>query len=337
MDTLLNLFEGDWLPYVFAFLLGFSLLVYIILDGYDLGVGILSMGAGNEEKDKMISSIAPFWDANETWLVLGGGLMLVGFPLAQGIVFQSLYIPVAIMLTGLILRGVSFDFRSKVPQEKKRRWDLSFMAGSLITVLAQGYMLGVYMMGFAPGGKTIFFGCLVSLLAVAAVCLVGGGWLLMKTEGELQHKARYWTEKSLLALVVLMVIAGILTYGTGVGVHERWIEKGGSWIMGVFVLIGLVFAGMYAFLRKNRATPQKRCWIPFALTVLLFILNFSVLAYTFYPWIIMDKLSLAEAAAARDSLMIVLVGTLITLPVLITYTIVVYRIFHGKVRNVSYE
>lgn len=337
MDTLLNLFDGDWLPNIFAFLLGFSVLVYICLDGYDLGVGILSIRVNDGDKDKMIASIAPFWDANETWLVLAGGLMLVGFPMAQGIVFQQLYIPIAVMLIGLVLRGVSFDFRGKVPPVRKKRWDWSFFIGSLMTVLAQGYMLGIYTLGFAPGWKSVLFGLLAGCLAVAAVCVIGGGWLLMKTEGELQLRASRWTRVSLVYFALLMLVLGLAAPWLSEPIYTRWFGSG----LYAFILFPVIIAAftviMYLFLRKNGNNPEKRCWIPYFMTVAIFILGFAALSMTFYPWIVMDNIHLVDAAASRDSLMIVLVGTVITMPLLIGYTIVAYRIFHGKVDKISYE
>ena len=140
----------DWdtlLPLVFAGLMGLSILIYVVLDGFDLGIGILFAGANDDEKDVMISAIGPFWDANETWLVLAVGLLLVAFPIAHGIILTALYIPVFLLLVGLILRGVAFDFRAKVPQRRKYRWNFLFMAGSLLAALAQGYMLGIYVLG----------------------------------------------------------------------------------------------------------------------------------------------------------------------------------------------
>src|SRR5688572_17383596 len=140
--------SADALPVVFAGLMGLSILLYVILDGYDLGVGILMSRARPDEKDLMIASIGPFWDANETWLVLGIGLLLVAFPIAHGIILSTLYLPVALLLAGLILRGVAFDFRAKAQQTHKRSWDWAFFGGSLLAALSQGYMLGLYIVGF---------------------------------------------------------------------------------------------------------------------------------------------------------------------------------------------
>ena len=165
--------NGKWLPYTFAGLMGLAILIYAILDGYDLGVGMLSDSANEKEKDRMIASIGPFWDANETWLVLGVGLMLVAFPSAHGVVLTELYLPVAVLLFGLIFRGVAFDFRAKVSYQKKWRWNLAFYFGSLLSALSQGYMLGAYIMGFEDSPLATLFAILTALAVASGYCLIG--------------------------------------------------------------------------------------------------------------------------------------------------------------------
>ena len=172
--------DGSWMAYVFALLMGLAMLIYAILDGYDLGVGMLIHGNTHQEKDTMIASIGPFWDANETWLILGVGLLLVAFPAAHGIILTELYFPVAIMLFGLIFRGVAFDFRVKAPSQQKWRWDAKFFYGSLITALAQGYMLGAYIVGFQSGWASTLFSILIALSVASAYCLIGACWLIIK-------------------------------------------------------------------------------------------------------------------------------------------------------------
>jgi cytochrome d ubiquinol oxidase subunit II len=184
--------NGQWLPLAFAGLMGLAMLIYAVLDGYDLGVGMLMKAATDEEKDVMIASIGPFWDANETWLVLGVGLLLVAFPLAHGIILSNLYLPVALMLIGLIMRGVAFDFRAKAKAGHKHAWNNAFFGGSLLTALAQGYMLGSYILGFEKSYNAFGFSMLVGICVAAGYCLIGSSWLIMKTEHELQRKAVHW-------------------------------------------------------------------------------------------------------------------------------------------------
>jgi len=180
---------NDWLPLAFAALMGVSILIYVVLDGFDLGVGLLSPLESGPERDVMVGSVGPFWDANETWLVLAVGLLLVAFPVAHGMILTALYLPATLMLIGLILRGVAFEFRAKVPSARKWFWDRAFFAGSALAALTQGYMLGVYILGLDQSPAGIAFGLLTALCLAAAYALIGAAWLVAKTEGALQRRA----------------------------------------------------------------------------------------------------------------------------------------------------
>ena len=181
-----------WLPEIFLALMGLAMLAYVVLDGFDLGVGILLPGGDDAQKDTMIASIGPFWDANETWLVLGVGILLIAFPMAHGVILSSLYLPVTIMLIALILRGVAFDFRVKARAKHKHLWDRSFFAGSALAALSQGFMLGAYILGFEWSVANFAFASLIGVCLLAGYALLGATWLLMKAEGELQRKAVRW-------------------------------------------------------------------------------------------------------------------------------------------------
>ncbi|KMK66381.1 cytochrome oxidase subunit II [Puniceibacterium sp. IMCC21224] len=181
-----------WLPFVFGALMGLSILIYVVLDGFDLGVGVLLPLADDAEKDRMIASIGPFWDANETWLVLAIGLLLVAFPAAHGDILTALYLPVALMLMGLILRGVAFEFRAKAPERWKPLWNHAFFTGSLITALCQGLMLGMYIMGLDWTLFHVGFATLTAVFLTVAYSFIGATWLILKTEGALQRKAANW-------------------------------------------------------------------------------------------------------------------------------------------------
>ena len=211
-----------WLPVIFAGLMGLSILLYVILDGYDLGVGMLTRLEKDENRDLMVASIGPFWDANETWLVLGIGLLLVAFPLAHGLILTQLYLPVVLMLVALILRGVSFEFRAKAPPEYKHRWDHAFFAGSLVTALCQGYMLGAYVLGFDQSLAAVLFCLLAALGLVAGYVFVGACWLIYKVEGELQKRAVRWAEVSLWATAMAMAIISIATPLLSERIFNRW-------------------------------------------------------------------------------------------------------------------
>ncbi|RZA00534.1 MAG: cytochrome d ubiquinol oxidase subunit II, partial [Moraxellaceae bacterium] len=184
--------EAYWLPVIFIGLMGLAFFLYAILDGYDLGVGILLPKDSEAHRDMMIASIGPFWDANETWLVLGTGVLLIAFPQAHSLVLYNLYLPIAAMLIGLILRGVSFDFRAKAPEDHKAVWDNTFKAGSIIATLSQGYMLGSYVMSFEQSLPAYLFSALSAICVTAGYSFIGAAWLVFKTEGELQVRAARW-------------------------------------------------------------------------------------------------------------------------------------------------
>ena len=186
------------LPLVFAILMGVAILAYVVLDGFDLGVGMLLPAAHAGEQNRMVNSIGPFWDANETWLVLGIGILLVAFPVAHGVVLQALYLPVVAMLVGLMLRGVAFEFRMKAVGWHRELWNWLFWFGSFLASLAQGIMLGRYITGFAPGFGYFFFALLVGAGLCGGYVLLGATWLILKTEGELQRKAIAWARWGLL-------------------------------------------------------------------------------------------------------------------------------------------
>jgi cytochrome bd ubiquinol oxidase subunit II len=334
MDILSN---GQWLPVVFVALMGVAVLAYVILDGYDLGVGLLMSRATDAEKDKMIASIGPFWDANETWLVLGIGILLVAFPLAHGVILTALYLPTALMLGGLILRGVSFDFRAKAKAHHKHLWDKTFMVGSLLAALSQGYMLGAYIMGFEKSLAAFGFGLLTGICLAAGYALVGAGWLIMKTEGDLQRKAIRWARFGLWGTALGMIAVSAATPLISERIFAKWFT-----FPEIFLLlpIPLATAGLIVMLelvlRKLPRPKDRYCWVPFAGSVGLFVLGFHGLAYSFYPYLVPDQLTIWQAASAPESLMIILVGALVVLPCILGYSVYAYRVFWGKVRELEY-
>lgn len=330
--------NGAWLPLIFAFLMGLAMLIYAVLDGYDLGVGVLISGASDDEKDIMIASIGPFWDANETWLVLGVGILLVAFPMAHGLILTSLYLPVAIMLIGLILRGVAFDFRAKAKAKHKNAWNRAFFAGSLITAVAQGYMLGSYILGFEHSLAAAVFSAFVGLCVAAGYALIGAGWLIMKTEGDLQRKAVRWARMSLWITVAGIGVVSLTTPMVSERIFDKWFTMPNLiFLAPIPVVTGLLILFLDRVLAQLPKPQDRHAWVPFASTIGIYVLCFLGLAYSFYPYIVPDQLHIVDAASAPESLIIILVGALIVLPVLIGYTFVVYKIFHGKTRDLSYD
>ncbi len=222
MHTLTTLSGEEWLPVIFLGLMALAMLAYVVLDGYDLGVGILARYAADEQKDVMIASIGPFWDANETWLVLGIGILLVAFPVAHGVILTALYLPVALMLAGLILRGVAFDFRVKAHAHHKPLWNLAFHAGSVIAACAQGVMLGRYVVGFGGEAAHWLFALFCGVALPAGYALLGAGWLVIKTEGELQRRAIVWAHRSLWLTGAGIAAVSAVTPLVSARIFDKW-------------------------------------------------------------------------------------------------------------------
>ncbi len=337
---MLTLF-GDpnvWLPLTFAGLMGFAILVYVVLDGYDLGVGLLLAGASPAEKDRMIASIGPFWDANETWLVLAVGLLLVAFPVAHGVILSTLYVPVAVMLLGLILRGVAFEFRQKVSAERKGAWNAAFFTGSLMTALAQGYMLGRYVMGLEPGVVAEAFAALTAICVACGYAFIGSAWLIHKTEDELQLKAVRWARRSLWFVALGFVAISLASPLASPRIFAKWFALPEFILLAPLPLTAAaVFAATALILRRLPTTDDALNWAPFAGGVVLFALAFTGLAYSFYPYVVPDRITLFEAASAPESLAIILVGTLVIMPVILAYTAIAYVVFRGKATDLRYD
>lgn len=331
----------DALPVIFMALMGLAMLAYVVLDGYDLGVGMLlpwgGRGAGSEaDQDRMIASIGPFWDANETWLVLGVGVLLIAFPKAHGMVLSALYLPVALMLLGLTLRGVAFEFRVKAPAGHKRLWNRAFFVGSGLAAVSQGWMLGRYITGFAEGwGYTAFAG-VIGLLLPAAYVLLGASWLIMKTEGTLQRHAVRWAKRAWPAVVIGMGLVSLATPIVSATVRERWFQMPEFIaLLPVPLMTLLALAGARAILNSHRVLG-KVCWLPFVLTVMVFLLGALGLAYSLYPYVVMDRLTIWQAASAPESLAVIGVGCLIAVPAIAGYTVFAYRVFWGKAGELRY-
>ena len=333
----MNMTWAEILPLIFLAVMGLALLAYVILDGYDLGVGLLLPLADEGQKDTMIASIGPFWDANETWLVLGVGVLLVAFPFAHGLVLQALYLPVAVMLIGLILRGVAFDFRVKAPLQYKAFWNKAFFAGSLLASTSQGWMLGSYITGFEPGLLGLAFSLGIAITLPAAYILLGAGWLIMKTDGELQERAVHWARRVLWPMGVALVAISAATPLVNPAVVQKWFG-----VPEVFALLPVPLTCAIAFFAVRWVVTHPNVvkagygWVVFAATVLIFVLAFFGLSYSIYPDIVIGRMTVWEAAIGTEALTVIFVGVAITLPVIIAYTIFMYRVFWGKARDLTY-
>lgn len=334
-----------WLPLIFSGLMGLAMLLYVVLDGYDLGVGIWLAAAEPEEKDLMIASIGPFWDANETWLVLGVGILLVAFPLAHGVILGGLYLPVAAMLIGLTLRGVAFDFRVKVRAQHKQRWDRAFFAGSLLASLAQGVMIGQLITGFDHGPVALAFSAFIGVCLASGYALLGAGWLLIKTEGALQARAVRWAQRA--AWLTAAGIAGIsvATPLMSRTIFEKWFALPQFFaLLPIPLMAAAVFALLMIFLARLRIDTERKktrglrrwAWAPFAASVALFVIAFFGLAYSLFPYLVIDRIGIWDAASSPETLRVVLIGVAVVLPAILGYTVYSYRVFWGKATALEY-
>ncbi|ASP48193.1 cytochrome d ubiquinol oxidase subunit II [Cognaticolwellia beringensis] len=327
----------DWLPIVFVGLMGLSFLVYAILDGYDLGVGVLLPLDNPQQRDMMIYSIGPFWDANETWLVMAIGLLLIAFPNAYSLIFQALYLPTALMLAGLILRGVSFDFRTKALSADKNKWEYAFKFGSLLATLSQGYMLGRYITSFEDTWLSLGFSVLSAICVTAGYCFIGAAWLVMKTEGELQQRAAKWAKYTNILMALGIVAVCLTNLLIDQQIMNKWL--GGIqaiMLVPITLLLGFTFVTVHRYLDKVPMENDLGCWLPFTAAVMIFILCFCGLGYSFYPYIVPFKTTIFEAASARESLWFIFVGAAVVLPMIIGYTIFSYKVFWGKTTKLNY-
>lgn len=329
-----------FLPVLFWLLMGVSMLAYVALDGYDLGVGMLLPRAhGDGERDEMVSSIGPFWDANETWLVLGVGLLLIAFPKAHGVILQALYIPVALMLLGLILRGVAFDFRVKARAQHKPLWNRAFFAGSLLASMAQGWMLGRYVTGLAEGPMALVFAAGVAVAVPVAYVLLGACWLILKTDGALQRRAVGWAKAAWPGLVLALLLVSVATPLISPTVAERWFTMPALLaLLPVPLMTGMALIALRGLLNSHRVQGPngKLAWLPLVLAISVLVLGAFGLAYSLYPYVLLDRLTVWEVASAPSSLKIILVGTAISLPAIAGYTVFVYRVFGGKTSGITY-
>jgi cytochrome d ubiquinol oxidase subunit II len=329
--------ENEWLPLVFVGLMALAMLIYVVLDGYDLGVGILLQRADDAHKDEMIASIGPFWDANETWLVLGVGILLVAFPLAHGVILGGLYLPVAFMLIGLILRGVAFDFRVKAHADRKPMWNRLFFAGSALAAFAQGFMLGIYILGFDYSLAGIAFATFIGFSLLAGYSLLGATWLIIKSERALLARALRWARASLWLTGLGIAAVSLATPLVSARIFDKWFTLPHLLMLSpIPLLTALLFLACERSLKRLANGEPGRIWIPFASAVGLFVLAFLGLAYSLFPYLVADRITYLQAASATESLKVMLVGIGITLPAILGYTVYSYRVFWGKTRELSY-
>jgi cytochrome d ubiquinol oxidase subunit II len=327
----------EWyLPVIWAGLIGTAVAMYVILDGFDLGVGILFPFAGNErERDQMMASVAPFWDGNETWLVLGGGGLFVAFPRAYAVIMPAFYLPVIVMLLALVFRGVAFEFRTV---SRSKTWlNVAFASGSSIAAFAQGVILGGLIQGVKVEGGAYAggaldwatpFALLSGVAVVAGYALLGATWLAMKTEGPVAERGRRQAKIMLLAVLVFMGAVSLWTPLSQPRVAERWFSLPNFYFLWpVPAVTALVAFACWRWLEKGRDVP------PFLAAIALFLLGYLGLVISNFPYLVPPSLTVWETAAAPASQIFMLIGTLVLLPMILGYTAFVYWLFRGKVRE----
>lgn len=328
------------LPLAWGALIAGAIFLYVLLDGFDLGVGILLPFAPSEEcKNKMINSIAPFWDSNETWLVLGGGGLLAAFPLAYSILIPAFYIPITFMIIALIFRGVAIEFRYKAHEKHKLIWDYSFHFGSLIAAFSQGIMLGTFVQGIEVADNnfagTSFdwltpFSIMTGVALVFGYGLLGATWTIMKTDVQTEMWARRTAIYLLTYVVTFMGIVSLWMPLMDERIASRWFSSPNFFYL--LPIPVLVLFTVYKFI-KGLLNDHHRS--PFFYSIFLFILCFAGLAISIWPWVVPYSITIWEAAAFRDSQILLLIGTAITLPVILIYTGYCYYVFRGKVSHKS--
>ncbi|MDP4945579.1 MAG: cytochrome d ubiquinol oxidase subunit II [Alishewanella sp.] len=333
----MNWLTAEHLALVFGGLTALSILLYAILDGYDLGVGI-TLPMGNEAwRDTAIASIGPFWDANETWLVLAVGLLLVAFPAAHSAILHALYLPTAMLLIGLILRGVAFDFRAKVKTQRKVYWDYTFKAGSLLATFSQGFMLGIYVMGLQYHTGSIIFACFSGLCVTAAYAMIGNAWLIGKTSGELQlHAIKHCKIAGVLTLSGILAVS-LINPMVNANVLQVWTEPPLAYFFAAIPLLCFaMFVIGYLALKRLPLPKDAGAWLPFAICNVIFISSFIGLALSFYPFVVPNQMTLYQAAISRESILIIFFGAVVVIPVIEAYTAVAYYAFRGKADGLKY-
>lgn len=327
----------EWyLPVIWAALIGVAVAMYVILDGFDLGIGILFPSARNEaERGQIMRSIGPFWDGNETWLVLGGAGLLVAFPKAYAVIMPANYLPVIVMLLALVFRGIAFEFRTV--SVSKTWWNAAFAIGSTLAAFAQGTILGHLIRGipvsngaFAGGAFdwATPFGFLCGLSMIAGYALLGATWLTLKTDGAVQTRARAHAKWLLLVVLVLMAAVSLWTPLAEARIAARWFSLPNFYFLWPVPVVTALTAWLaWHWLETGRDVP------PFLATVVLFLLGYLGLVISNFPYLVPPSLTVWDTAAPPASQIFMLLGTLILLPIIIGYVVFIYWLFRGKVRE----
>ena len=327
------------LTLIWAGIIGFGIMMYVLMAGFDLGQGILYPFAPDENaRDKMMNSVAPVWDGNETWLVLGGAGLLAAFPLVYSIFLPALYIGVFLLLAGLIFRGVAFEFRFKA-KTSKYLWSWSFSVGSFVASFAQGAVVGAYIQGFETEGFAYSggpldwltpFTVLTGFGLVIGYALLGSTWLIMKTDGEVQQWAYKITPKLLFGLMAVFAAVSIYTPFVDSSVMTRWFD-------GISLIWALPALALFCAVIVLRAVKKQQDGMPFVATMGIFLFSYLGLLASKWPYIVPPKFTIYDAASAYNSQLFLLLGFLFVIPIVLAYTSWTYWVFRGKVGDAGYH
>ncbi len=323
------------LPFIWFGLIITAIFLYVILDGFDLGVGILFPFAPSDKfRDQMMNSIAPFWDGNETWLVLGGGGLMAAFPLAYAVLMPAFYIPVILMLLGLVFRGVAFEFRFKATGTTQKFWDWAFHVGSLVAAFCQGVVLGGFIQGIKVQGRSFAgsgfdwlsaFSIMTGLALVCGYALLGSTWLVMKTEDDTKRWARQCATLFLGFVAAFMILVSLSTPLINEDIRSFWF----SWPNIILLSpLPLLSAGMLVLLWLD--LRRWREYRPFFLSLGIFLMNYLGLGISIWPWLVPYEITFRQAAASPQSQSLLLIGAAITLPLILSYAAYCYYVFRGK-------
>jgi cytochrome d ubiquinol oxidase subunit II len=326
---------------IWAFIIAFAVFAYVVMDGFDLGIGILfpALKVG-EGRNRAMNSIAPVWDGNETWLVMGGGGLLAAFPLAYAVILPATYPLVIAMLLGLVFRGVAFEFRHR-DERHRPLWDFAFCAGSLAAALSQGMILGAILQGIEVSGRAYAgswwdwltpYTLLTGLGVVAGYTLLGACWLIWKLEGEVQAKAYRLAFAAATATLVLMAAVSAYNLALFPEYRSRWLAMPNVLFASQVPLLTAILAG-FLFLGLRRRWERA----PFVLALALFLLGMAGLGVTIWPYVVPETLTIWDAAAPEKSQVFMLVGVAITMPLILGYTGWAYWVFRGKVGEHGYH
>lgn len=323
------------LAFVWAGIIAFGVIMYVILDGFDLGIGILSLFVKTDsDRDLMISTIMPVWDGNETWLVFGGAALYGAFPRAFSEILPAAYLPIFIMVLALLFRGVAFEFRLKATWSKKI-WDYAFFGGSLLAIIMQGELLAMFVQGFTMtvNGHVVAnvpwinpFGIFCGIALVIGYSLLAADWLIIKTEGRLQEFCYNVAHKTQYLLALCALVVSLWSPFLAPEIFAKWFNTEYIYLLAIFPAIT-----MYAVYRHWRSIKYKIEAEPFRWAILVFIMCYAGFAYSCYPYIVPRAITYTEAAAADNSLLFLTYGAIVMLPALLYYTYYSYKVFSGKV------